>query len=85
MINHEDIEDLNVDDDIELFKLEEDPIDTNKTVTKYKILSFDIEVYNADGMPNAEDDPIIMMSLSGNYGFNKVLSTKNQIKTLLKL
>ncbi|MBQ6218357.1 MAG: ribonuclease H-like domain-containing protein [Methanosphaera sp.] len=84
MINHEDIEDLNVDDDIELFKLEEDPIDTNKTVTKYKILSFDIEVYNADGMPNAEDDPIIMMSLSGNYGFNKVLSTKKSDKDFVE-
>lgn len=84
MINHEDIEDLNVDEDIELFKLEEDPIDTNKTVTKYKILSFDIEVYNADGMPNAEDDPIIMMSLSGNYGFNKVLSTKKSDKDFVE-
>ncbi len=40
-----------------------------------KILSLDIEVYNPKGMPNAEDDPIIMISLSSNQGLRKVIST----------
>ncbi|AUB60722.1 DNA polymerase [Methanobacterium subterraneum] len=40
-----------------------------------KILSLDIEVYNPQGMPNAEDDPIIMISLSSNHGLRKVIST----------
>lgn len=70
----------NIDDDVILFKLEKEPEDTNNTLTRNKILSFDIEVYNAEGMPSAENDPIIMMSLSGNYGFNKVLSTKKSTR-----
>lgn len=40
-----------------------------------KILSLDIEVYNPKGMPNAEDDPIIMISLSSNQGLRRVVST----------
>lgn len=69
-------ENIKIDDDIELFKIEGNPVDTKQVSTRNKILSFDIEVYNAEGMPEAEVDPIIMMSLSGNYGYNKVLSTK---------
>lgn len=72
--------DIDIDEDVILFKVEEKPVDTKKTLTRNKILSFDIEVYNAEGMPNAESDPIIMMSLSGNYGFDKVLSTKKSEK-----
>ena len=67
---------LSIDDDVILFKLEESPADTHEHGNRNKILSFDIEVYNAQGMPNAQDDAIIMMSLSSNYGLNKVLSTK---------
>lgn len=74
----------NIDDDVILFKLEEDPVDTKHTITRNKILSFDIEVYNAEGMPNAENDPIIMMSLSGNYGFDKVLSTKKSTRDFVE-
>ncbi|RAP52246.1 MAG: DNA polymerase [Methanosphaera sp. rholeuAM270] len=69
-----------IDDEVILFKLEEEPENTGNTITRNKILSFDIEVYNAEGMPSAEHDPIIMMSLSGNYGFNKVLSTKKSTR-----
>ena len=80
IINKEVYGDIDIDEDVILFKLEEKPVDTKKTLTRNKILSFDIEVYNAEGMPNAENDPIIMMSLSGNYGFDKVLSTKKSEK-----
>lgn len=63
-------------DDVLLFKLEEDPVDTKEVLNRNKILSFDIEVYNAHGMPTPEEDAIIMMSLCGNDGLKKVLSTK---------
>lgn len=76
LIDRNNYGDLNIDEDVILFKMEKEPEDTKKTITRNKILSFDIEVYNAEGMPEAESDPIIMMSLSGNYGYNKVLSTK---------
>lgn len=69
-------EDLHVDDDVNLFKIINEPVDTHTTHNRNKIISFDIEVYNAAGMPDADKDPIIMLSLSGNYGLNKVLSTK---------
>jgi DNA polymerase I len=47
----------------------------NSDFPDLKILSLDIEVYNPKGMPNAEDDPIIMISLSSNQGLRMVLST----------
>ena len=75
-INKEKYADLKLDKKTILFKLEKEPTDTQKTLNRNKILSFDIEVYNAEGMPEAEKDPIIMMSLSSNDGYNKVLSTK---------
>ena len=75
-INKSLYENIKVDDNVELFKIEDNPIDTKKVSNTNKILSFDIEVYNSEGMPEAEKDPIIMMSLSGNYGFDRVLSTK---------
>lgn len=39
------------------------------------VLSIDIEVYNPKGMPKAEEDPIIMISISSNQGLQTVLST----------
>lgn len=84
VIEREVYADLDIDEDVLLFKLEEDPVDTGKTINRNKILSFDIEVYNAEGMPEAEHDPIIMMSLSGNYGFNRVLSTKKSEKEFVE-
>ena len=75
-LDNDTYEDIGIDDDVILFKLEENPVDTNEHSNRNKILSFDIEVYNAHGMPDAQNDPIIMMSLSSNYGLNKVLSTK---------
>nr|WP_319373837.1 DNA-directed DNA polymerase [uncultured Methanobacterium sp.] len=47
----------------------------NSDFPELKILSLDIEVYNPKGMPNAEDDPIIMISLSSNQGLRMVIST----------
>lgn len=77
-------EELKIDEDVTLFKMMENPIDKHKTNKRNKILSFDIEVYNAEGMPTAENDPIIMMSLCGNNGLKKVLSTKKSDKSFVE-
>ncbi len=77
-------ENSKIDPETILFQIHEDPIDTQKVSGKNKILSFDIEVYNAQGMPSAEEDPIIMMSLCGNDGFKKVLSTKNSSRDFVE-
>ena len=59
-----------------IFELEGEPEQVESDFPDLKTLSFDIEVRNPKGMPQAEEDPIIMMSLSSNYGLKKVLSTK---------
>ena len=41
-----------------------------------KILAIDIETYNPIGNPRPKKDPIIMISLSSNYGLNKVITWK---------
>ena len=66
------------------FKLEENPIDTKEIVNQNKILSFDIEVYNAEGMPSAKKDAIIMMSLCGNNGFKKVFYLQKKSKDFVE-
>lgn len=58
-----------------IFKLEGEIQPISSEFPNLKTLSLDIEVYNPKGMPNSENDPIIMISLSTNYGLKKVLST----------
>ena len=41
-----------------------------------KVLSFDIEVYNARRSPNEEEDPILMIAFSGSDGFEKTIVWK---------
>lgn len=65
-----------VNEDVCLFEIHDDPVDTHTAPKSIKILSFDIEVYNKEGMPQPEHDPIIMMSMSSNEGADIVLSTK---------
>lgn len=60
-----------------VFEIQGEPRPVESEFPDLKILSFDIEVYNPKGMPQAEVDPIIMMSLSSNHGLEKVLSTKS--------
>ena len=62
--------------DVCIFELEGEPVQVESGFPDLKTLSFDIEVRNPKGMPQAEEDPIIMMSLSSNQGLIKVLSTK---------
>ena len=63
--------------DVCVFEINGEPEPVNSKFPELKTLSFDIEVRNPKGMPQAEEDPIIMMSLSSNHGLRKVLSTKN--------
>ena len=62
--------------DVCIFEMNGEPKPIDSEFPELKTLSFDIEVRNPKGMPQAEEDPIIMISLSSNQGFEKVLSTK---------
>jgi DNA polymerase I len=62
--------------DVCVFEMHGNPKPINSEFPELKTLSFDIEVRNPKGMPQAEEDPIIMISLSSNRGLQKVLSTK---------
>ncbi|MDO5837035.1 MAG: DNA-directed DNA polymerase [Methanobacterium sp.] len=60
-----------------IFQMENHPKPMGSSLPEFKVLSFDIEVYNPRGMPQSYLDPIILISFSSNQGFRKVLSTKN--------
>ena len=68
-----------------IFKLENPPKALESIFVELKVLSFDIEVYNPQGMPNSEKDPIIMISFSSNQGLQKVFSTKNSSLDFVEL
>ena len=71
---------LNLDSskqDITIIKLTEDLKRVKEYPQKFRILSFDLEVRNPHGMPNSEEDEIIMIGLASNFGINQVISTKN--------
>jgi DNA polymerase I len=64
--------------EVGILEMEEPPQNLESAFPQLKILSFDIEVRNPDGMPNAEKDEIIMIGLSGNFGVETVISTKGE-------
>ncbi len=63
---------------VNIINLEESPLPRESEFPELKILSFDIEVRNPDGMPNSDKDEIIMIGLAGNFGVEKVISTKGE-------
>lgn len=63
--------------DISIFEMKSKPKPKDGEIPHLKVISFDIEVRNPEGMPNADNDEIIMISLVGNWGLQKVLSTKD--------
>lgn len=63
---------------ISIVDLEKSPLPLVSEFPELKILSFDIEVRNPDGMPNPDKDEIIMIGLAGNFGVEKVISTKGE-------
>ncbi|MGB9936471.1 MAG: DNA polymerase domain-containing protein [Methanobacterium sp.] len=64
------------DKNICIFEIEGKPIPKDGKIHPLNVMSFDIEVRNPKGMPDASRDEIIMISLAGNSGLQKVLSTK---------
>ena len=70
---------LNLDSekqDLTIIKLTEDLKRVTEYPQKFRILSFDLEVRNPHGMPNSEEDEIIMIGVASNFGINQVISTK---------
>lgn len=70
---------LNLDSekqDLTIIKLTEDLKRVKEYPQKFRILSFDLEVRNPHGMPNSEEDEIIMIGVASNFGINQVISTK---------
>jgi DNA polymerase I len=75
---------LNLDSekhDITIIKLTEDLKRVPEYPQKFRILSFDLEVRNPHGMPNSEEDEIIMIGVASNFGINQVISTKTNSET----
>jgi len=62
--------------DIQIIKLTEPPKRVEEYPQNFRILSFDLEVRNPHGMPNSEEDEIIMIGVASNFGINQVISTK---------
>ena len=70
---------LNLDSskhNIEIIKLTDDLVRLDDYPRDFRILSFDLEVRNPNGMPNSEEDEIIMIGVASNFGINQVISTK---------
>jgi DNA polymerase I len=63
---------------VTIIDLHKSPLPLESEFPDLKILSFDIEVRNPDGMPNPDKDEIIMIGLAGNCGVEKVISTKGK-------
>lgn len=61
---------------VTIIDLHKSPLPLESEFPDLKIISFDIEVRNPDGMPNPDKDEIIMIGVAGNCGVEKVISTK---------
>jgi DNA polymerase I len=59
-----------------LFEMHGEPKNLESDLDGLHMLSFNIEACNPKGMPQVNEDPIIMISFSSNHGFQKVFSTK---------
>ena len=66
--------------DVEIIKLSKPLKRVEQYPQKFRILSFDLEVRNPHGMPNPDEDEIIMIGVSSNFGINQVISTKTNSK-----
>ena len=63
-------------DSLEILKLSKSPITANTDFQQFRMMSFDLEVRNPHGMPNPNEDEIIMIGIDSNVGVRKVISTK---------
>ena len=64
------------DDSLEILKLNKSPKTANTDFQQFRMMSFDLEVRNPHGMPNPNEDEIIMIGIDSNVGVRKVISTK---------
>jgi DNA polymerase I len=70
---------LNISNEsLEIMKLNSCPMMIGGEFPDFRIMSFDLEVYNPKGMPNAQTNEIIMIGISSNVGVEKVISTKGE-------
>ena len=70
---------LNLDSekqDVTIIKLTQNLKRVEENPQKFRILSFGLEVRNPHGMPNSDEDEIIMIGVASNFGVNQVISTK---------
>ncbi|MEN4006953.1 MAG: DNA-directed DNA polymerase [Methanobacteriaceae archaeon] len=67
-------------ENIVIFEIEGKPKPKDSEKPHLKVMGYDIEVRNPEGMPDADSDEIIMISLVGNFGLERVLSTKKSSK-----
>lgn len=63
---------------LKIMKLSHSPELVDNKLQSFRILSFDLEVYNPKGMPHADKDKIIMIGVASNTGISKVISTKGE-------
>ena len=63
-------------DSLEILKLNVPPKTANTDFQQFRMMSFDLEVRNPHGMPNPNEDEIIMIGIDSNVGVRKVISTK---------
>ncbi len=68
---------------IEAEKLEQGDEETG--IENFNVLSFDIEVYNPEGSPRPDSDPVIMASFSDLSGWEKVLSLRECSREFVEL
>ncbi len=59
-----------------IFEMHGEPENLGSSSEELKMMSFNIEACNPDGMPKVKENPIIMISFSSNHGFQKVFTTK---------
>ena len=64
------------DDSLEILKLNKAPKTASTDFQQFRMMSFDLEVRNPHGMPNPDEDEIIMIGIDSNVGVRKVISTK---------
>ena len=62
--------------DVEIIKLDKALQRVDENFNDFRILSFDLEVRNPHGMPDSQEDEIIMIGVASNFGINRVISTK---------
>ena len=67
------------DENLEILKLTCPPKTANTDFQEFRMMSFDLEVRNPHGMPNPDEDEIIMIGIDSNVGIRKVISTKRSI------